>query len=166
MTLIVRAATPDDAPAMTGLLNQIIGIGGSTAHQRPFDTDRMLHHYIVPNNSVCCSVAKVAGQIAGFQSLVWATDAADPMPDGWAIIATFVDPTRHGQRIGQHLFGATRTAAVKAGVQVIDATIRADNAAGLRYYSGLGFTNYDRLVAVPLRDGTPVDRIRKRFDLP
>jgi ribosomal protein S18 acetylase RimI-like enzyme len=48
---------------------------------------------------------------------------------------------------------------------VIDATIRADNTGGLAFYSRQGFVDYDRLVGVPLEDGTPVDRLRKRFDI-
>ena len=65
----------------------------------------------------------------------------------------------------QKLFSATRFAAKAAEVKTIDATIRADNVGGLKYYSGLGFTDYDVLKQIPLNDGTPVDRIRKRFDL-
>lgn len=165
MTVTVRPAALSDAPAMAALLNDIIARGGTTAHQAPFDTARMQDHYIAPPALVCCTLAEIDGALAGFQSLTWATDPHDPMPPGWAIIASFVDPARQGQRAGQHLFAATRAAALEAGVKVIDATIRADNVPGLRYYSGLGFADYGRLVAVPLRDGTPVDRIRKRFDM-
>lgn len=31
--MIIRPATPADAPAMADLLNRIIAIGGTTAHQ-------------------------------------------------------------------------------------------------------------------------------------
>jgi hypothetical protein len=49
---------------------------------------------------------------------------------------------------------------------VTDATIRADKYnSGLRYYKGLGFVDYDRLMDIPPRDGTRVDRIRKRLIL-
>lgn len=67
--------------------------------------------------------------------------------------------------IGQKLFWATRFAAKAAHVKTIDATIRADNIAALKYYSGLGFTDYDTLPLIPLHDGSPIDPIRKRFDL-
>jgi len=79
--------------------------------------------------------------------------------------ASFVASAAAGKGIGQHLFAATKKAAMDAGAAVIDATIRADNVAGLRYYSGLGFVDYDLLKDVPLQDGTRVDRVRKRFDL-
>jgi hypothetical protein len=47
----------------------------------------------------------------------------------------------------------------------INATIRADNVGGLAFYSRLGFTDHGISRAVPLRDGTPVDRVSKRFIL-
>lgn len=163
--MIIRSATADDAADMTALLNQIITAGGTTAHQRPFDKERMLGHYIAPPDLVCCYVAEVAGRVMGFQCLVWPDPDQGKMPDGWALIASFVAPEAAGQGIGQQLFEATRVAAKQAGVSTIDATIRADNTAGLRYYGGLGFGDYDRLLQVPLRDGTNVDRVQKSYDL-
>ena len=157
-----RRATPADAPQMITLLNDIIAIGGSTAHETPFDVDRMRHHYIAAVDTIACHVVEDGDKILGFQFL---GRQDEPMPDGWAIIASFVAPDAAGKGVGQHLFPATRQAAIEAGVTVIDATIRADNVAGLRYYSGLGFADYDRLQDVPLKDGTLVDRVRKRFDL-
>ena len=125
----------------------------------------MLHHYIAPEGLICCFVAEREGQAAGFQCLLWPNDAENPFPMGWAIIATFVEVGRTGSGIGTALFCATRRAAKHAGVRTIDATIRADNTGGLRYYSKMGFRDYHRLTAIPLRDGTSVDRIRKRYDL-
>ena len=161
----IRAATPADAQQMVTLLNDIIAIGGSTAYQTPFDENRMIAHGIDRPKLIVCNIAESDGNVLGFQLLRWANDAEDKMPDGWSVIASFVASHAAGQGVGQHLFSATLTAAEAVGVQVIDATIRADNVAGLRYYSGLGFVDYDRLLDVPLRDGTPVDRVRKRFDL-
>jgi ribosomal protein S18 acetylase RimI-like enzyme len=163
--MIIRPATPDDAVDMVAVLNAIIAIGGSTAHETPFTQDTMISHYIAPTALVCCHVAENAGKVVGFQWLGWPRNPDDPMPDGWAVIASFVAPDAAGMGIGQGLFSATTSAAKLAGATAIDATIRADNVAGLRYYSGLGFQDYHRLVDIPLRDGTRVDRIRKRFDL-
>ena len=150
---------------MCAVLNPLIAAGGSTAHRRPFDAERMLHHYLAPPMLVSCVVAEVEGRVRGFQSLVRAGDPDDPLPDGWAVIASFVAPGMEGRGIGGRMFAATRAAARAAGIVAIDATIRADNAAGLAYYTAMGFEDWDRLHAVPLSDGTPVDRIRKRFDL-
>jgi len=165
MTLTTRPAKARDASEMAALLNAVISAGGTTAHGRPFTPDRMLHHYIQPDELVSCTVAERSGEIVGFQSLAWPRQEGDPFPDGWAIIATFAKIGQTGGGIGKALFEVTRTAADRAGVRTIDATIRADNVGGLRYYSRIGFTDYDRLINVPLSDGTKVDRIRKRFDL-
>jgi ribosomal protein S18 acetylase RimI-like enzyme len=163
--MIVRPAIPTDAADMTTLLNAIIEIGGSTAHETAYTPDTMLSHYIAPSALICCHVAENDSKVVGFQWLGWPRNPSDPMPDGWGIIASFVAPEAAGMGVGQGLFAATKAAAKLAGVTVIDATIRADNVAGLRYYGGLGFEDYDKLVGVPLQDGTKVDRIRKRFDL-
>lgn len=163
--MIIRPAKAEDAARMTIVLNDIIARGGTTAHQTPFDAERMEHHYIASPDLISCQVAEIDGTVKGFQYLGWPSAAEDGMPEGWSIIASFVAADAAGKGIGQHLFAATKDAATLAGVAVIDATIRADNVPGLRYYGGLGFVDYDRLIDVPLRDGTLVDRVRKRFDL-
>ncbi len=163
--MIIRPATGADASDMVEVLNPIIAEGGTTAHLRPFDVDRMHSHYIARASAVSCIVAEDAGCVIGFQSLNWPQNKDDPFPQGWAVIASFVAPHAAGKGVGPQLFEATKTAARAAGVQVIDATIRADNVPGLRYYSGLGFVDYALLESIPLGDGTVVDRIRKRYNL-
>lgn len=37
--MIIRPATPADTAAMTALLNEIITIGGTTAHEHPMSED-------------------------------------------------------------------------------------------------------------------------------
>ena len=44
------------------------------------------------------------------------------------------------------------------GLAAINATIRADNYAGIPYYEKLGFETYAVAEGLPLGDGTPVDR--------
>ena len=163
--MILRPATLADATGMVAVLNPLIAEGSTTAHRTPFDAARMRDHYIASPFTICTHVADTDGTIVGFQTLEWPDPAYGPMPDGWAFIASFVAPGHGGQGIGRALFAQTLDRARAAGVQVIDATIRADNASGLGYYSALGFVDFDRLTGVPLSDGTPVDRIRKRFDL-
>lgn len=165
MALWIRPATSDDAQALTEVVNSIISAGGTTAHQTPFDASRLLRHYIAPPQLISCHVAERDGIPVGFQTLVWPDDEGDPFPENWAIIASFVSAEASGSGIGRKLFDATKTAAAASGVRVIDATIRSDNPSGLSYYEAMGFRDYDVLHAVPLRDGTKVDRIRKRFDL-
>jgi L-amino acid N-acyltransferase YncA len=165
MPLHVRHATHADAAAMAELINAIITAGGTTAYEDVFDAASMDAAYISLPQLVSCIVAEDGSEIVGFQGLMWSFDPDDPLPNGWATIGTFarVGVTQRG--VGRALFVETVKAARAAGVVVIDATIRADNTGGLAFYSRQGFTDYDRLTALPLKDGTPVDRIRKRFDL-
>jgi len=164
-TLILRDAKPGDRPVLCGLLNRIIAIGGTTAYQVPFTETRFASEFLDPATRISCTVAHNAGGTAGFQYLGRPTRDAYPTPETWAFIASFVADGQQGRGIGQRLWAVTLDAARAAGVQAIDATIRADNVPGLRFYAGLGFTDWDVIRGKPLRDGTPVDRIRKVFRL-
>lgn len=150
---------------MAELINVIIGIGGTTAYEEPFDAASMDAAYISLPQLVSCFVAEDGGRIFGFQGLMRSFDPDDPLPDNWATIGTFTQVGGTQRGIGSALFAATSQVARDAGVAVIDATIRADNAGGLAFYSRQGFIDYGRLVGVPLKDGRPVDRIRKRYDI-
>ena len=166
MSPTLRPATEADAPAMARLINRIIETGGTTAHQSRFDAARMRGHYIAPPLAISCFVAALKDEVIGFQAL----ERADPdwqgegkLPDDWAVIATFVGEGHRGLGVGCTLFGLTLDAARTADVVAIDATIRADNALGLAYYSRIGFSDHAVINDVPLRDGTKIDRVQKVF---
>lgn len=165
MTVHVRPATPADAAAMAELINAIIAIGGTTAYEEPFDAASMDAAYISLPQLVSCFVAEADGELVGFQGLMRSFDPDDPLPDGWATIGTFARVGLTQRGVGGALFAQTLAAAREAGISVIDATIRADNSGGLAFYARQRFVDYDRLIGVPLRDGRPVDRVRKRFDV-
>lgn len=80
-------------------------------------------------------------------------------------IGTFARLGRTQRGTGSRLFAATLRLAAARGLAAINATIRADNAGGPAFYGRLGFTDHARRRAVPLRDGTRIDRISKRFAL-
>ncbi|MEL7178033.1 MAG: GNAT family N-acetyltransferase [Pseudomonadota bacterium] len=141
MTIQFRSATAADAPKMSALLNAIIAMGGTTAHRKPYDTDRMLRDYITTPYAVSCIVAEDAEQVLGFQSLEQANPAY-PLPVDWGVIATFVKIGMQGRGVGGGLFKVTRAAAEAAGLVAIDATIRKENTGGLAYYGRLGFVAY------------------------
>lgn len=165
MTLTIRPATRADAPAMADLINAIIARGGTTAYEIPFDAAAMEAEFISLPQLVSCFLAEHDGKLAGFQSLMRGFEDDDPFPDDWGIVGTFarVGGTQRG--IGSALFAHTVAAARSANITTIDATIRADNTGGLAFYTRLGFTDYAVLRAKPLKDGTPMDRIRKRYDI-
>jgi hypothetical protein len=62
------------------------------------------------------------------------------------------------------LFTATSVEANRNKLQAIN-TIRADNIGGNAFYDRIGFVYHRVQRAVPLKDGTPVDRINKRYFL-
>ncbi|MBU6166681.1 MAG: GNAT family N-acetyltransferase [Alphaproteobacteria bacterium] len=159
--LIIRPVTSSDAAELAGLLNAIIAGGGTTALETAFTPAALADAYLTGPGVHCCFVAEADGRLAGFQTLGRQPD----LPASIGDIATFtrIGGTQAG--VGSALFAATCDSARLLGLAAINATIRADNAGGLTFYSRMGFVDHDVIPSVPLRDGTPVDRIRKRFQL-
>jgi L-amino acid N-acyltransferase YncA len=160
-SITVRPVTSADAAELTELLNAIIARGGTTAFETPFTVDGLDASYLTGPSVHCCFVAEADGRLLGFQTL-----GTQPfLPDTIGDIATFtrVGGTQAG--VGTALFAATTARARELGLVAINATIRADNIGGLAFYSRMGFVDHEVVPAVPLNDGTPVDRIRKRFAL-
>ena len=125
----------------------------------------MLRDVIATPSGLSCCVA-VLTKILGFQSLSFVKPSATQSPAGrWGSIASFVEADAQGLGLGQTLFEHTKSQATSVGLDFIDATIRADNISGLRYYAKLEFVDYSRLPNNPLADSRKVDRIQKRFDL-
>ncbi|MFS8146612.1 N-acetyltransferase family protein [Rhizobium sp. BR 249] len=157
----VRRAVAADAEELCSLLNEIILAGGTTALETPLSASEFADWFIDGEFALACHVAEHDRLLAGFQSL---SSYGDPSK-GYADIATFARAHPKIPGVGRALFPATRAAAEALGLEFINATIRADNVSGLAYYAKMGFELYDRLIQVPLLDGTPVDRIKKRFRL-
>jgi L-amino acid N-acyltransferase YncA len=160
--LRIRPVRPADAPELAGLLNAIIARGGTTALQTAYSAQALDDAYLTGPKVICCFVAEGAdGRLAGFQTL-----GRDPdLPEGWGDIGTFarVGGTQRG--VGSALFAATVEHARRIGLAGINASIRADNTGGLAFYGRMGFRDHGVTPAVPLKDGTPVDRVHKRLDL-
>lgn len=161
--LAVRPTKADDVPDLTRLLNEIIEIGGSTAYETPFSEAEIEKALVTGEGRLCCHTAVDLrdGSLAGYQSLA----RNEELPENWADIATFARPKPKLPGVGTALFEATSSFARDQGFIAINATIRADNKSGVAYYTKMGFRDYGRLIAVPLRDGTPVDRVMKRYDV-
>ncbi len=163
MSIAVRPATSADAAELADLLNAIIARGGTTALEQSFTPGRLDEKYLTGPAVLSCVVAvdSDSGRLEGFQTLI----CESHLPDGWGDIGTFtrVDGTQRG--IGSALFAVTRERASELGLAAINAEIRADNTGGLAFYGKMGFQDYRVESAVPLGDGTPVDRINKRFPL-
>lgn len=160
--LLIRPALAADGSALAALQNQIIAIGGSTAHQQPRDRAEVTASYITGADCLCCHLALAAdGGLLGFQ----AVGAHPDLAADWGDIGSYVAPEHHGGGIGRALFAATRAACLAKGLRCLNATIRADNVAGLAYYTRIGFVPYQNDPDFTLQDGRRVGRIHHRLEL-
>jgi L-amino acid N-acyltransferase YncA len=156
----IREVTSADGPALADLLNAIIRAGGTTALQEEFTPEALDAAYLTGPKVLCCHVAlDDSGEIAAFQTLL--RDSS--LPGDVGDVGTFARIDRKKGGAGSALFAATAARARALGLSAINATIRADNSGGLAFYSRQGFADHDRSQGVPLADGTPVDRVHKRF---
>ena len=159
--LEVRPARPEDARELAELLNQVIALGGTTALEELLSPQALADAYITGPAVISCFVAvdRATGRIEGFQVL--GRDRS--LPDDVADIGTFarVGGTRRG--VGSALFAVTCAEARRQGLRAINATIRADNSGGLTFYARMGFVDHSVSPGVPLKDGTPIDRVSRRY---
>lgn len=159
----VRPVRQEDAPELATLLNEIIARGGTTALEEPFAPEALARTMLTGPDVICCFVAveRATGRLLGFQAL----ERSDGLPDDIGDIATFARVGLTQRGVGSSLFAATCGEAGRKGLRAINANIRADNSGGLAFYNRMGFVDYCAQRAVPLKDGTPVDRISKRYSL-
>lgn len=161
--LIIRPAGADDAEPLADILNEIIQVGGMTAFEKPLSRAEFRSYFLDGADCLSCHLAedRIDRQPVGFQALAKHVD----LPEGWADIATFgrLRPKLAG--VGTALFAATLEKASELRLLAINAAIRADNRGGLAFYEKMGFRTYRTLYGVPLNDGTPIDRILKRYDM-
>lgn len=156
----VVAARLEDAPELAALINGVIAQGGTTAHEMPFTAENFARYFLGGPDFISCFKAMDQDNVAlGFQTL----GRDKHLPQDWGDIGTFAKVGCVQKGVGSALFAATSRFARETGIPVINATIRADNAGGLAYYTKMGFLDYAVARAVPLKDGTPVDRISKKF---
>lgn len=157
----VRPATAADAGALSDLLNAIVRAGGTTATEVASDAASFAATYIDGPAAVCCMIAETDAGPLGFQVL----GREGHLPADWADIGTFTAAAARGRGVGRALLAQIRAAAEAGGFAAIHAIIRADNAQGLAYYDAMGFRTFETTAPRPLRDGTPVPRVRKLLAL-
>ncbi|WP_413694538.1 N-acetyltransferase family protein [Rhodobacter sp. KR11] len=154
--MLIRDTRPADAAEMADLLNAIIAIGGTTAHQEPKSPDQVRKGYI-DGPEVRTSVLAQDGQVIGWQSIdVW---------QGGFHIGSFVRPGIQARGVGAQMFALTLQRARAAGIPEIIASIRADNVPGLAFYAKMGFVDFAHDPDFALKDGTVVGRIHRKLSL-
>ena len=159
MSLTIRPSVEADAPALAEVLNDIIAAGGTTAYETPFTPQALWQSSLGGAKVLCCHTVLEGDTPVGFQTLARHPD----LPADWGSIASFTRRNPPVRGAGTALFEATKARARALGLIAIDATIRADNVPGLGYYGKMGFVDYNVIRAVPLSDGTLVDRIQRKY---
>ena len=140
MTLSTRAARPDDAAAIVGILNPIIEARLFTVFDTPLSVDAERDYIVTfPVRGVFqVAIRESDQQIVGFQSMepfASYTRAFDHV----GVLGTYVALESRRQGVATRLFDATVTEAIEKGYEKIFTYVRADNEAALRTYLQHGF---------------------------
>lgn len=155
--MLIRLATPDDAAAMADILNAVIAVGGTTAHEIPKTAEAVRRDYIDGPNVLSTVVAVDGDRVVGWQSVEqW---------QGEAHIGSFVQPGLQAKGAGARMFALTCETLRAKKLREIVASIRADNVPGLAYYARIGFVDFAQDPDFVLSDGRNVGRIHRRFTL-
>ena len=162
-SLEIRPVRSSDAAELADLINALIAIGGTTALEDPFTPEQLDHTYLTGPEVFCCNVAvdRETGRLEGFQTIVREIS----FEEGWADIGTWARVDGKQRGVGSALFEAGCERARELGLTTLIATIRADNTGGLIFYDKLGFDDCGVLKGETLKDGTPVDKIQRRYSL-
>ena len=140
MEVIIRKATPDDAKAVTSVINSVILEGKWTALTNTFteDQERAFIEGLCDRSAMFA--AEADDQIVGIQVIE---------PDGLArytnsmqhiaTIGTWIDANFRGHKIGRSLAEASFTFAKAHNFEKISIQVIADNTRALRFYGNLGF---------------------------
>lgn len=148
--------TADDVPACHRIINRVIEIGGSTAHQ-PFSFEAFKQYYF--HDPAISNVALEQGRVVGFQAVF-------EQEPGLYSIGSFTDRDRPVRGAGRALADQMIKACRAAGGHTLIAKITSDNTGGLAFYAKVGFQDWKTVPNHLTRpDGTVVDQIIKRIIL-
>ncbi len=147
MPVTIRAAAPDDLPALVRLrlanADRHVELD-PTGHRRP-DPEAVARHFaavLTAGSGVVVLVADVAGEVVGMVELVLRPPPPDHqilVPAPTADVHTVVLPGRRGRGVGGALLAAAERVATDHGVTTIYATILARNEDAARFYASAGF---------------------------
>ena len=142
---------------MAAILNAIIAIGGTTAHEVPLTLCEVTEFYVNGPTVYSSIVAEDAGGVIGWQAVgLW---------QGEAHIGSFVSNGTQAKGVGAAMFPVTCRLCRDKGVTEFVGSIRADNVPGLAYYRRMGFVDVAHDPDFALADGRVVGRVHRRFAL-
>jgi L-amino acid N-acyltransferase YncA len=136
----VREARPDDAAAITRILNPIIEAGIYTVLDTPFsvEEERRFIESFPPGGIFHVAEGPDERALLGFQDVSPFANYTHAF-DHVGVIGTFVELSHRRRGIGRALFEATFAAARSKGYEKLFTFIRADNPAALSAYRRQGF---------------------------
>jgi len=136
--VLIRRATPGDAPHVAAVLNGVIAEGALTLFETPFsvDDERAFISSLGPRSAL--HVAEVNGVIAGVQSIDLFSSVA-PSIAHVATMGTWIRSDARGMGIGRQLAEQSFAFAASHDYTKIVVQVLAENERALRFYRNLGF---------------------------
>lgn len=142
--IIVRRATPGDAPGIVGIWDEIVAEKVYSSIDRPFHVDEERAYIRGLSRREGVFLAERGSEIIGFQSLdLWARYMHSM--GHVAQVGTFVRKECRGHGIGHLLAQETFAFARAAHYEKIVISVRASNPSAQQFYSSLGFVPSGRL---------------------
>jgi len=132
----LRAALPDDVPAILGLIAELAAFEHLSAQMEATE-ERLRRHLFGPRPAAECWVAEVDGVVVAYAIYFhnFSTFLAQP---GLYLEDVYVQPAFRGRGIGGALLRALGRLAVERGCGRFEWTVLDWNEGAIRFYRGLG----------------------------
>lgn len=150
----IRPATPDDVPAMVGLVHDLALY--ERAPEQCVLTDEMLHERLFgPSPAVFGHVAEVDGRVVGI-AIWYLTFSTWDGVHGIHLEDLFVDPAQRGSGLGKALLARLAQVCVERGYSRLEWQVLDWNTPSIEFYRSLDAVDLEewrtyRLAGEPLR---------------
>ncbi len=136
MTFTIRRAGPDDAGAISSIINDIVAEGRTSLRTFTPEEEREFIGSLKPREAIF--VAEEGGDVIGFQGISEFARWSQSMAHVGNIL-TFVKRGHRGRGVGRSLTETTLRFARENGYEKISTYIIADNGPAVEFYKSLGF---------------------------
>ena len=138
MTVSIRKATVDDAPAVAAVINAVIAEGRYTLFDRPFSDEEERTFIASLGDRSVLHVAVAHDSIIGVQCVDRFATFADSVSH-IAHIGTWLLPEVRGEGVGKQLWSQSLAFARNHGYRKAVISVLAHNERALRFYRSVGF---------------------------
>lgn len=157
-SIIIRRATPDDAPSINAIWQVIAAEKIYSAIDKPFTIEEERAYIQSLSEREGVFLAEVDGNLVGFQSLdLWARSIHSMEHVGQ--LGTFALPQYRMHGVGKALAQHTLAFARAHGYEKLVIFVRASNTNAQKFYAGLGFKECGRFARQVKIDGKNDDEI-------